>query len=245
MELPAFIYHMAILLPEAAAKDINLDLLRDQLSWGLTYKPVQANFVYQPSVLEDKEIQALHSLVYSKKTIDKDLYTRIKTAIIRYPDNLIFMNYKFNAFIASGRKSEAEAYISVMVKRFPDYLFGKIAFAHLYKQQKLIRQIPSAFENHLSLNSLYPNLTQFHASECVNFYSLICFYYLEIKENLLAEMCETVIREQLISPAPEFTTDVFGLCDINMLKQVALRLAQASESSKSQQAFVDLLLSKH
>jgi len=133
MELPAFIYHMAILLPEAAAKDINLDLLRDQLSWGLTYKPVQANFVYQPSVLEDKEIQALHSLVYSKKTIDKDLYTRIKTAIIRYPDNPIFMNYKFNAFIASGRKSEAEAYISVMVKRFPDYLFGKIAFAHLYK----------------------------------------------------------------------------------------------------------------
>jgi len=115
------------------AKDINLDLLRDQLSWGLTYKPVQANFVYQPSVLEDKEIQASHSLVYSKKTLDKDLFTRIKTAIIRYPDNPIFMNYKFNAFIASGRKSEAEAYISVMVKRFPDYLFGKIAFAHLYK----------------------------------------------------------------------------------------------------------------
>ena len=245
MELPAFIYHRAILLPEAAAKDLNLDLLRDQLSWGLTYKPVQANFVYQPSVLEDKEIQALHSLVYSKKTIDKDLYTRIKTAIIRYPDNPIFMNYQFNALIASGRKSEAEAYISVMVKRFPDYLFGKIAFAHLYKQQKLISQIPSAFENHLSLHSLYPDRTQFHASECVNFYSLICLYYLEIKENLLAEIYATVIREWLISPAPQFATDVLGLCDVNMLKQVALRLAQASESSKNQQAFVDLLLSKH
>jgi len=132
-----------------------------------------------------------------------------------------------------------------MVKRFPDYLFGKIAFAHLYKQQKLISQIPSAFENHLSLHSLYPDRTQFHASECVNFYSLICLYYLEIKENLLAEIYATVIREWLISPAPQFATDVLGLCDVNMLKQVALRLAQASESSKNQQAFVDLLLSKH
>lgn len=245
MELPAYIYHRAILLPEAFAKDINLDLLRDQLSWGLTYKPVQTNSGYQPSKSEEKEVQELHSLVYSKKTIDKELLSRIKTAISRYPENPIFMNYQFNALIASGKKSEAEAYISVIVQRFPDYLFGKIALAHLYKQQKMIRQIPSAFENHLNLHSLYPDRSKFHASECVNFYSLICLYYLEIKENLLAEMYATVIREWLISPAPEFTTDVLGLCDINMLKQVALRLAQASESSKNQQAFVDLLLSNH
>lgn len=244
MELPAFIYHRVILLPEAAAKKINLDLLREQLSWGLTTKPVQANPDYLYAISEEKEVQALHSLVYSRTTIDKGLFTRIKTAISNYPDNPIFMNYQFNALIASGKKSEAEAFIPTIIQRFPDYLFGKIALAHLYKQQNLIRQIPLAFENHVDLHSLYPDRTQFHASECVNFYSLMCLYYLEIKENLMAEVYATVIREWLVSPAPEFTTDILGLCDVNMLKQVALRLAQASESIKTQETFVDMLLSK-
>ena len=60
----------------------------------------------------------------------------------------------------------------------------------------------------------------------------------------MAEVYATVIREWLVSPAPEFTTDILGLCDVNMLKQVALRLAQASESIKTQETFVDMLLSK-
>lgn len=242
MELPAYIYHRTVLVPQAIERGIDLDAIRSQLNWGLTYAPTLSIAGYQAKPAEEEEIQALHSLLYSKKNIDKALMSRIKSAIIRYPENPVFHNYQYNALLATGKKTEAEALVNIMVQLFPDYLFGKIALAHLYKQQNQIKKIPEAFNNKFDLHSLYPDRASFHVSECINFYSLLCLYYLEIKENLLAEVYAAVIREWQTNTIPEFTADVLGLCDVNMLKQVAIRLAQASESSKNQQDFISLLM---
>lgn len=242
MDLPAYIYHRGILSTEADKRQVDLNALREKLTWGITHEPVKASSSYGDGIEEDKEIQLLHAMIFSKKRIDNSLLKRIRAGIATFPENPVFQNYLYNALAAAGKKAEADALIPGMISTFPDYLFAKIAMGHLYKEQNKLSEIARLFDHHFDLHSLYPHRMAFHISEFLNFTSLICLYYLDKKDHLLAETYALVIRENLISRTPQFTTDVLGLADVNMLKQVALKLAAVSESSRAENTFIDLLI---
>lgn len=115
-----------------------------------------------------------------------------------------------------------------------------MGMAHI--QRKLTIIIPDLFNHRFDLHALFPERRAFQLSEFLDFYSILCVYFLETKDHLMAEIYATVIREWLPELAPDFTNETLNLCDLNMLNQVAQRLETASQSNLDQRALIDLLI---
>lgn len=172
----------------------------------------------------------------------RNLIPRIQDGILRWPNNPIFQNYLYNAYILLQEKSKAEEVLFGITKRFPDYPFGKIVYAQKLLQDGRSDEIPAFFGGHFDLSSLYPKRNSFHISEFNTFTAILCFYYLEIGDDLMAGIYGTLLKQWAIDPIPDVTTDVLNLLDLKLEMKVLRKLAEASKDAVKREELIALLI---
>jgi hypothetical protein len=244
-EITVYIYQKVFHGPEAAARKLDTDQLMARLTRGISYEPVvERDYGNDPQ--ENKEIEEIHFIIMRGNPTARELRNlipRIQQGVQRWPANPIFQNYLYNAYILLQEGAKAEGVLLGITERFPDYLFGKVAYAQKLLQNGRADEIPALFGGHFDLSSLYPKRDSFHLSEFITFTTTLCFYYLEMGDELMAGIYGTVIKAWVIDPIPSFTSDVLRLLDLRLEVKVLSKLAEAGEDAVKREELIALLMS--
>lgn len=141
---------------------------------------------------EKNRLEELHELAISKgarKAIDP-----LKKLIEQNPNYPLYYNYLTVAYANSGQHRQARHLIEYAYQRFPDYLFARCNYAlHLLEKNKL-NKIPEVFDHAFELQSLYPDRDEFHISEVLSFFSVLCRYFAAIDDIETADVYADLLQ---------------------------------------------------
>lgn len=122
-----------------------------------------------------EQLETLYHEVLLQKP--KEALDVLKPLIEQYPDVPQLYNYLHIAYQELGDRTNARRALQETLKRFPDYLFGRIAYAIECLQRGEAEKVPEIFEGKYELKLLYPRRKRFHISEVLGFYSLMAWYF--------------------------------------------------------------------
>jgi hypothetical protein len=239
-----YIYQKTIHQPEAAARNLDTDKLMATLTRGITYEPI-VNRSYGNDAEENKTAEEIHSILFRGNPTAREIRTvipRIQEGMKRWPASPVFQNYLYNAYIILEEKSKADSALATLKQQFPDYLFGKVAYAQKLLQTGQSDKIPALFGGHSDLSSLYPKRDSFHLSEFITFMTIYCFYYLDKGDDLMAGIYGTALKQWAVDPIAEFTTDVLNMLDMKLQIKVLRKLSEAGEDEVKREQLIALLM---
>lgn len=143
--------------------------------YEITNEPLpDAAFDRLPPDVQDR-INALYEDVMAGRI--KAALPAITALIEKYPDVPQLHNYLYIALFNSGDRMEASRVVQETVRRFPDYLFGRIALAEACLRRGEPENIPEIFGGQFDLTRMYPKRRKFHLSEVLNFLSIVARYH--------------------------------------------------------------------
>jgi hypothetical protein len=121
-------------------------------------------------------VARLHHLTRSSP---RDAIVELKRLIDRYPDCPKLFNFLGVAYSSIGDVARAERVVKDTYERFPDYLFGKLAYADMCVARGELDEIPVIFNGKYDLSRLCPTRKRFHITEAVAFMGVMGFYSME------------------------------------------------------------------
>ncbi|CAK0769363.1 hypothetical protein CCP3SC1AL1_4720002 [Gammaproteobacteria bacterium] len=101
----------------------------------------------------------------------------LKQMLKIYPEVPQIYNYLYNTYKISQDHINARLILEETVRRFPDYLFGRVALAHECIDKNEFDRVPKIFESKYDLKLLYPKRNSFHVTEVLFFCSLMARYF--------------------------------------------------------------------
>jgi hypothetical protein len=242
--ITVYIYQKVFHRPEAAACNLDADQLMSRLTRGISYEPV-VDREYGNDPEENKVAEEIHLILFRGNPTPADLRSlipRIREAMKKWPGSPIFQNDLYNAYILLQEDAKAESVLTELMEQFPDYLFGKVAYAQKLLQTGRADKIPALFGGHSDLSSLYPQRNSFHLSEFITFMTIYCFYYLDKGDDLMAGIYGTALKQWAVDPIAEFTTDVLNMLDLKLQIKVLRKLSEAGEDEVKREQLIALLL---
>lgn len=165
------------------------------INYEITAEPVTDTTYAQ---LPESVMGQLEKLYHTLQKKPKEVIATLLPLIAQYPDAPMLYNYLYNAYLVLDDYTNAGRIIEETRQRFPDYLFGRIAYANYCLQRGDIEKIPEIFDGKYDLKLLYPNRNRFHISEAINFYTVMAQYFHARGERARAETYYNLLRQ--ISP---------------------------------------------
>jgi len=92
-----------------------------------------------------------------------------------------------------GDRANAERLLAETLERFPDYLFGQIAYANEYLDRGEVGRVSEMLDGRFELKLLYPDRDRFHVSEVIGFSTLMARYFFALGDRDRAEMYYQVL----------------------------------------------------
>jgi len=114
-----------------------------------------------------------------------------------YPDVTAIYNYTAVAHESLGKTKKYHHCLKDTLKKFPDYVFGKITLADYQLKHGSHEMIPDIFDHKLQLYMHYPDGIKhvFHISEVQGFYAVMGGYYIRNKQLEHAMQCYFMIEK--------------------------------------------------
>lgn len=144
------------------------------------------------------EIRAQLAGLYtaSRQRPDRALAERLRLLVQQYPDVPALKNYLTITYTLTGQKSRADAVLEQTLNQHPHYLMGKVNKAH----QLLIDGDSEGVEKLFggpptTLAALYPERSEFHASEVAHFTHMAFEYWCIIGDPDTAEDQLRLLRD--------------------------------------------------
>ncbi|MBK8398813.1 MAG: hypothetical protein IPL26_26645 [Leptospiraceae bacterium] len=106
---------------------------------------------------------------YSIQKNPKDQISKLKELLEEYSDIQIFYNYLENAYREEEDFVNANEIAKITIRKFPDYIFGKVSQIELYLDSKEIDKIPELLHDKFDFRLLYPEKATFHIQEILAF----------------------------------------------------------------------------
>jgi len=146
-----------------------------ELDYEITTDPLETpGYARLPESLRD-QLQEFYDGGLTRRP--KIVIARVRPLIEQYPDVPQPYNYLYQAYRVLGDQANAERVLKETRRRFPDYLFGRIAYANECLQRGELDQVTEVFAGKYELKLLYPDRNRFHISEAVGFYSTMAWYF--------------------------------------------------------------------
>lgn len=121
-----------------------------------------------------KQLESFDSLSNLKK---KQLLDYIEAGLVKWPDNKVLYQYKWQYFELEGDISKCMKISLEMKEKFPSYLFSLTTEAQTWIELGVVDQIPSAMRHFTRIQEFLPDKKVFHLSELQAFYSPWIYYY--------------------------------------------------------------------
>jgi tetratricopeptide (TPR) repeat protein len=146
------------------------------------YKNNQARIIYTYKVTEepfgddvypvavDKLMNKIFKLV---STNPQKAVAESNNAIKIYPDVPTFYNYLCCAYQKLGDHENVKKYTHETCRLFPDYIFGKCAYARLLIEDEKLDEALDIFGGVCCIKQLYPSRDIFHVTELIAFDSVM------------------------------------------------------------------------
>ncbi|MFH5802746.1 DUF6398 domain-containing protein [Alienimonas sp. DA493] len=165
------------------------------LEYEITEEPFPDAYLEALPSAEREAIEAVGAAALAGEAARR--LPEIRTLIDRHPDHPPLRNFLCVALQTAGRGKEADAEIERTYRRFPQYLFARLNYAHRLLDADRADEVPAVFENRLALAWLYPEREgRFHVSEFLGFHVLMGQYHGAIGDYDAAqadlEMCEQI-----------------------------------------------------
>jgi tetratricopeptide (TPR) repeat protein len=152
----------------------------------------------------------------------QDALAVLKPLIAQYPDVPKLYNYLHIAYRQLDDQTNAQRVLQETLERFPDYLFGRIAYATDCLQRGEAEKVPAIFDNHYDLQGLYPARERFHISEVLGFCAAMAWYFHSRGEPERAETYYALMRQ--LDPEHRNTRFIEGLLHPSRLDTLLRRL---------------------
>jgi len=174
--------------------------------YKISFEPVEKPNYFSP----EEDMHTAEKLYYlasseSARKVRKAI-PKLKTLIEKFPHNPIYYNYLIKAYENSGDQKTAEQVCEYSYQRFPDYLFARCNYAQYLLKKERPKKIPEVFDNKFELQSIYPDRDEFHISEVLAFYSIMCRYFTALNELTTANVYGDLLKEfdDIDSPPRDF-----------------------------------------
>jgi len=102
----------------------------------------------------------------------------IKDAIEEYPRKPQFYNLLQTVYHFNGQYDKSNEIIIEMYRRFPDYLFARVAYANFLINTGRSEDILKIFDGKRDLDDLYPAQKTFNLHEAAIYYATMCRYFI-------------------------------------------------------------------
>lgn len=107
----------------------------------------------------------------------KELIDYIEAGLVKWPDNQVLYQYKWQYFELEGDISKCMKVSLEMKEKFPSYLFSLTTEAQTWIELGEVDQIPSAMGYFTRIQEFLPDKKVFHLSELQAFYGPWIYYY--------------------------------------------------------------------
>jgi hypothetical protein len=174
----------------------------DPLGIKITEDPTFTGKLYGVNNNIIGKFQDIRDKIENKK--DKKIIGELINLIDEYPEVPMLKNYLATAYTLRKMDKESKEIVLQTVVEHPDYLFGKLALANLYIDEKNYSKVPDILGNEMDIIKLYPDRKTFHASEVINFYKVAVRYFAAVKDlenardrlNILTELAPEDLATQ-------------------------------------------------
>jgi len=163
------------------------------LNYEITDDPIREP-VYErlPQSVKDQLDELYHERIFQKP---KEAIAVLQTLIERYPDVPQIYNFLHTAYQKLGDQENCQRVLKETLERFPDYLFGRMAYALDCLQRGEPEKVPEILDGKYELKLLYPERERFHISEVMSFYTVMAWYWHTQGERDHAETYYKVLRQ--------------------------------------------------
>lgn len=144
------------------------------VGYEITGEPLPDSHVAKLPDRVHEEIEEIHALLH---TDPHAALSRLSKLSKKQRSNPLVYNFLIAAHQKVGDQEKARALILESYRRWPDYLFAKINYAHQCLREGKVDQVPEVFEHKLDLKLLYPSRDRFHVSEAINFMGVLALYF--------------------------------------------------------------------
>ena len=188
----------------------------------------------------DIDEQALHSpelsdyFDYCMKNLlnnKKDFDSELKEFITKFPDAPQFMNYLSTYYSRMNDFQKAYEVNRELVKRHPDYLYGKLNLAHQFMSEGRVEQVPKILGDYMELGKLYPERKTFHIDEVMSFCTAALRYFIAIGNIEQAEMRVELMKK--ISPDSNSTKEAERSLFALIMEKAAERFEEESKKART------------
>ncbi len=124
----------------------------------------------------------------------------------KYPHIPQFKNHISAAYVGIGELEKADDMTLEIYQEHPDYLFGKLNYAHICLQKGEGEKVAEILNNKFDLKALYPHRNKFHITEYTTFTGVVALYYLHIGQIELAKRYYNSLQE--VAPNAKITGTV-------------------------------------
>jgi hypothetical protein len=239
----SYIYRKTVPMPADAAPVVEQALHPRPFNLSEDILPEEFNRL---SPEEQKEIMAVYPDLYggmedaSEGALQK-LIQRLKSNTARWPQNPLFYQYLSDAQQWAKQPEAAKATIRELYAKFPDFLVGRLRYGQLLVEEGKLEEVLELLAGQYHVAALQPERETFYIDQMVNFYMLLCAYFLEKDQFYLAHLYFTLLMDLKIPS--HLPLNFFLLLQLNQVVKEAMKpvLEKAQQSEADTQALIDLL----
>lgn len=163
------------------------------LNYEITDEPTRNPAIERlPQSVKDQLAELYERTVFQKP---REAIAILQPLLERYPDVPQIYNYLHIAYKQLGDQDNSQRVLKETLERFPDYLFGRIAYAQDCLQRGEPEKVPEIFDGKYELKLLYPERERFHISEVMSFYAVMAWYWHTQGERDQAETYYKLLRQ--------------------------------------------------
>ena len=239
-----YIVRKCMVEPNAASSKLisSIQAANEQLK--ITSEPIEIGDL---SDEEYEVMEKIHGIIISPESSTREIKSAIKEieqSMQRWPTNPVFHNYHHNAYKRLGKLETAHEILRNTIHKFPDYLFGKMAYADSLLDQQKPAEALKVLGGHLDLQSAFPEREEFHTSEFIGFYTIICRYYM-LKEDLVSVFAYKYVMDEFAVPGMLGINEALFLqLDLEAINEAQRLVDEAQQDKQKKEEMLDLLVTK-
>jgi hypothetical protein len=194
------------------------------MGYELTGEAMETEYVRYDSKEESEEYLRLNKMIHESPDKGK-VIKKLKEALLKYPNKPLFYNLLQSAYVMDDEPFKAYEIVYEMHRRFPGYLFSKIAYANLLMDEDRLDEVLAVFDDKLDLDYLYPDRQLFHKTEASAFFGTMCRYFIAVDDVDTADAYMNAILKNDLINIPGQTVAEVAIIALSKLKMDKLEEA--------------------